>query len=70
MKSTEELIERLRGWHVGREVDLDEVANRLEELNKERAEMVAALRKAEAMHITAEEFSKWLAEPTEPDFVD
>jgi len=45
MKSTEELIERLRGWHVGREVDLDEVADRLEELSKERAEMVAAIRK-------------------------
>jgi hypothetical protein len=45
MKSTEELIERLRGWHIGREVDLDEVADRLEELSKERADMVAAIRK-------------------------
>jgi hypothetical protein len=49
-----------------------EAANRLEELNKERAEMVEALRKAEAMHVRPPVFSKWTAEDptTEPDFVD
>jgi len=80
MKSTEELIERLRGWNVGREVDIDEVADRLEELSKERAEMVAALRcirkvylaakftlreVASMLGVSATTFSKWTAtDPT------
>jgi hypothetical protein len=49
---------------------LREITERLEELSKERAEMVAALRKAEAMNVKAGAFSRWLAEPTEPDFID
>lgn len=53
----------------GREVGVDMYKcdvcywrTRAEELRKERAEMVAALRKAEAMNVTAGAFSKWLAD--------
>ncbi len=49
---------------------LREIAERLEELSKERAEMAAALRNAVSMNVTAGAFSKWLAEPTQPDFID
>ena len=82
MKSTEEIIRRLRdfddwNWKVG---DVYEAADRLEELSKERAEMVAVWRHfrehgrvngltlremAELLQVSPVTLSKWTAtEPT------
>jgi hypothetical protein len=44
MKSTEEIIARLRDRDNVHDGDVDEAADRLEELVRERAEMLAALR--------------------------
>ncbi len=49
MKSTEEIIKRLRSWktdhvYAHSASDIDEAVDRLEELIKERAEMAMALR--------------------------
>jgi hypothetical protein len=55
------------GREPGVDLDLCDVCYwraRCGKLIKERAEMVAALRHAEAMNVNASAFAKWLAEPT------
>jgi hypothetical protein len=80
MKSTEEIIARLRDRDNVHDGDVDEAADRLDELSKERAEMVAVWRQfrehgrvngltlremAELLQVSPVTLSKWTAtEPT------